>query len=82
MATGPDISIAADAPLAEALPRLTTGDVRRLLVVHDGRLAGLLSETDVLRVLEVRSRLAAPARRGAVPAAARVRQPTVQGRDR
>jgi Zn-dependent protease/CBS domain-containing protein len=60
--TSPDATIEATAPLAEALPRLTGGDLRRLLVVHDGRAVGLLSPTDVLRVLEVRTRAADPAR--------------------
>jgi CBS domain-containing protein len=70
MAAGPEVAIDAAAPLTDALPRLTAGDLRRLLVVHDGVLAGLLSATDVLRVLEVRSRVAAPERRRTVPAAA------------
>jgi CBS-domain-containing membrane protein len=82
MAIGPDIAIPADAPLTEALPRLTAGDLRRLLVVDDGRLAGLLSATDVLRVLEVRSRLAMPERRRAVPAAPYGSPTTVAGRHR
>jgi Zn-dependent protease/CBS domain-containing protein len=67
--TSPDATIEATAPLAEALPRLTGGDLRRLLVVHDGRAVGLLSPTDVLRVLEVRTRAADPARRRRAAAA-------------
>ena len=58
--------IAATALLTEALPRLASGELRRLLVVHDLQLVGLLSETDVMRVLEVRTRVASAAteRRG------------------
>jgi Zn-dependent protease/CBS domain-containing protein len=43
------------APVAEVLPRLATGRHRRLLVCRDGRLFGLLSLTDVMRVLEARA---------------------------
>jgi Zn-dependent protease/CBS domain-containing protein len=62
----------ADAPLAEVLPRLATSDLRRLLVCRDGRLAGLLSFTEVARLMEVRTRSAwpAPEDRGAAPAQA------------
>jgi Zn-dependent protease/CBS domain-containing protein len=56
-ATGPETAVDASTPLPEVLPQLTEGDVRRLLVMRDGRLAGLLSATDVLRVLDVRSRV-------------------------
>jgi Zn-dependent protease len=40
--------------LAEALAELGEGDVGRGLVVEDGRLAGLLSMTDVVHALELR----------------------------
>ena len=80
--TGPDVAIDADAPLTEALPRLTGGDLRRLLVVHHGRLAGLLSATDVLRVLEVRTRVVASERRGTAPVAAPTRPRPVLRPDR
>ena len=42
------------ARVADVLPRLATGRHRRLLVCRDGRLYGLLSLTDVMRVLEAR----------------------------
>jgi Zn-dependent protease len=58
-----EASIEASEPITEALPRLTSGDLRRLLVVDDGRLAGLLSPTDALRVVEVRTHAAAAAER-------------------
>jgi Zn-dependent protease/CBS domain-containing protein len=50
-----------DLPLSEALPRLAEGRLRRLLVCRDGFVEGLLSWTDVSRVLEVTSALEAPA---------------------
>jgi CBS domain-containing protein len=48
-------------PLSEALPRLAEGELRRLLVCRDGFVEGLLSWTDVSRVLEVTSALMEPA---------------------
>jgi Zn-dependent protease/CBS domain-containing protein len=42
-----------DAPAIDALAELSAGDVNRGLVVDDGRLAGLLSITDLARALEV-----------------------------
>ena len=69
----PEVTVAATAPLTEVLPRLTSGNLRRLLVVHDLEFVGLLSETDVMRVLEVRTRVASAAteRRRPQPTAAR-----------
>ena len=54
--------IDADTPLADALARLTTAPLQRLLVCRDGRLVGLLSLTDVARLIEARRRAAWPAR--------------------
>jgi len=54
--------IDADTPLADALARLTTAPLQRLLVCRHGRLAGLLSLTDVARLIEARTRSAWPAR--------------------
>ena len=62
MTPAPVVLIDAATPLAEALPRLTAGEPRRLLVADGGRLLGLLSATDVMRVLEVRIRVGAPTR--------------------
>jgi CBS domain-containing protein len=59
-------------PLADVLPRLASGDMRRLLVCRDGRLEGLLSPTDVMRVLEMRSSQGA-AQAGHRPAESRPR---------
>jgi Zn-dependent protease/CBS domain-containing protein len=42
-----------DEPAIDALARLSTSDVNRGLVVDNGRLAGLLSITDLARALEV-----------------------------
>jgi len=61
MIPGNEACIDPDTPLAEALPRLTTGELRRVLACRDGRLEGLLSLTDVARLMEVRSRSAWPA---------------------
>jgi Zn-dependent protease/CBS domain-containing protein len=61
METAAEACVDPAAPLAEVLPRLATGRLRRLLVCRDGRLYGLLSLSDAMRVLEVRSRLAEPA---------------------
>jgi Zn-dependent protease/CBS domain-containing protein len=41
------------APLEEVWPRLSTSPMRRALVVEHGRLVGLLSVTDVVRILDV-----------------------------
>ena len=54
--------IDADTPLADALARLTTAPLQRLLVCRHGRLVGLLSLTDVARLIEARRRSAWPAR--------------------
>jgi Zn-dependent protease/CBS domain-containing protein len=46
--------IDAGTPLSQAVPLLTESELRRLLVCRDGRLEGLLSLTDVARILEAR----------------------------
>jgi CBS domain-containing protein len=46
--TGPVVSVAADEPLPVAARRLTEAGVRRLFVVEDGRLTGVLSRRDLL----------------------------------
>jgi Zn-dependent protease/predicted transcriptional regulator len=46
--------VAADDHLADALERLREDDLRRALVLDDGRLVGLLSITDLARALELR----------------------------
>jgi len=56
-----EASVDPETPLSEALPRLAYGDLRRLLVMRDGRLVGLLSMTDVSRLLEVQEKLASAA---------------------
>jgi Zn-dependent protease len=72
MTSAREVTIAADTPLADALPRLTNG-LRRLLV-DDG---GLLSATDVMRVVEVRTRVPVPASDRAAPAVATGRPQTI-----
>ena len=54
-----DVCIDPDTPISEVLPQLAAGE-RRLLACRHGALLGLLSPTDVMRVLEVRTRLAEP----------------------
>jgi Zn-dependent protease/CBS domain-containing protein len=56
MAGASDVCVDPDTPISEVLPQLVAGE-RRLLACRQGRLLGLLSPTDVMRVLEVRTRL-------------------------
>jgi Zn-dependent protease/CBS domain-containing protein len=60
MAPADETCVDPDAPLSEVFPRLALGELRRLLVCRDGRLVGLLSFTDVSRLMEVRTRSAWP----------------------
>jgi Zn-dependent protease/CBS domain-containing protein len=60
MVPASEACVDAGAPLSEVLPRLATGELRRLVVCADGGLAGLLSFTDVARLMEVRTRAAWP----------------------
>jgi Zn-dependent protease/CBS domain-containing protein len=53
MSSGPRVVVHPDARLSDVLPALTADDLRRRLVSRDGGLEGLLSLTDVARVLEV-----------------------------
>lgn len=46
--TGPVMSVAVDEPLPAAARRLSEAGVRRLFVVEDGRLTGVLSRRDLL----------------------------------
>ena len=50
-------------PLSEALQRLSASQLQRLLVCDGGRLVGLLSLTDVVRLMQTRSRATWPTRR-------------------
>jgi CBS domain-containing protein len=54
MVPASDARLDADTPLSEALPRITGSRLRRLLVCRDRHLEGLLSLTDVVRILEAR----------------------------
>jgi CBS domain-containing protein len=56
-----EASVDPETPLSEALPLLAYGDLRRLLVMRDGRLVALLSLTDVSRLAEVQEKLASAA---------------------
>jgi predicted transcriptional regulator len=46
--------ISKDAPLLEALERVSQPSVGRLLVLEDGRLSGMITKTGLLRLLEIR----------------------------
>lgn len=46
---GPPVTVRPDAPLSLAARRLGRAGIRRLFVVEDGRLVGVLSRRDVLR---------------------------------
>jgi Zn-dependent protease len=63
-----DARLDADTPLSEALARITDSELRRLLVCRGRRLEGLLSLTDVARVLEARGAESTAAMTGAGPA--------------
>jgi predicted transcriptional regulator len=45
--------ISRDAPLLEAMERLSPAGVGRLLVLEDGRLSGMITKNGLLRLLEV-----------------------------
>jgi CBS domain-containing protein len=47
--TRPAVTIGADRPLSEAARRMTEARIKRLPVVEDGRLVGILTRTDVVR---------------------------------
>lgn len=51
---GDQIRITPDASLAEALQKMAHEETGRLIVMQNGKMAGLLTHTGVLRVLEVR----------------------------
>jgi signal-transduction protein with cAMP-binding, CBS, and nucleotidyltransferase domain len=56
-----DVCVTPDTPLSDVLMRLSGSEPRRLLVCRDGRVEGLLSLTDVARVLQQRMGTASPA---------------------
>jgi Zn-dependent protease/predicted transcriptional regulator len=56
-----ELTIAPDTPLSEALKRMSEANTGRLLVMDDGRMLGLLTETGLLRFLEIRRTLGRPA---------------------
>jgi CBS domain-containing protein len=47
--TSPVRRIAPDRPVAEAARRMLDGNVRRLAVVDEGRLVGIVSRADLVR---------------------------------
>jgi len=60
--TQPAISVAADAPLAEVVRLMERHRIKRLPVVENGRLVGLVTRTDLLRAVVARQ-AAAPVER-------------------
>ena len=66
--TGPD------EPLTSVLPRLSSSEDGRAVVVQEGRVIGILSPTDIARMLQVAD-LWSPGRGGADPRAPGVRNP-------
>ena len=62
MVPADEACIDADMPLSDALPRLTMAPLQRLLICRHGQLVGLLSLTDVARLVEAQSRSAGSAR--------------------
>jgi Zn-dependent protease/CBS domain-containing protein len=62
MVPADEVCVDAQTPLPEVLARLTTAPLQRLLVCRGGQLVGLLSLTDVARLIEARSRSDWPAR--------------------
>ena len=54
------VAVRSDDALEEASTMLFTSPLRRALVLDDGRLAGLLSATDVLRILEALGKAGPP----------------------
>ena len=60
--TQPAISVAADAPLAEVVRLMERHRIKRLPVVEKGKLAGLVTRTDLLRAVVARQ-AAAPVER-------------------
>jgi CBS domain-containing protein len=47
------VVLSPELPVVEALAAVGQSEVRRALVVEDGRLAGILSVADLMRALEV-----------------------------
>jgi Zn-dependent protease/CBS domain-containing protein len=47
-------AISKEAPLLQALERLSAPNVGRLLVLEDGRLSGMITKTGLVRLLEIR----------------------------
>jgi CBS domain-containing protein len=50
---GDGLVVDPDDALEDVWPELASSTLRRALVVHDGLLAGLLSATDVMRLIEI-----------------------------
>ena len=51
----PALTVAPDVEVHAAARQMLYGDVHRLFVEHDGKLAGVLSQTDLIRALALES---------------------------
>jgi Zn-dependent protease/predicted transcriptional regulator len=51
------VTVAASAPLTDALRRMSDADLGRLLVVDDGRIVGLITRTGITRFVQVKAEL-------------------------
>ncbi|HET8786572.1 MAG TPA: site-2 protease family protein [Candidatus Limnocylindrales bacterium] len=61
MSKAPDlVTVSPDMSLQDALERLAEGDFEQLPVVEDGKLVGLLTRADLLRVIQIRQVLDLP----------------------
>ena len=57
----PNITIAPDAPISDALHRMAEADVGRLLVMDNRRMIGLITRSAIARFVQLKAQLAAPA---------------------
>lgn len=48
------VGIEPDAPIAEAVKRLVEKDIGSLVVMHDGRMVGFITERDIMRGMHAR----------------------------
>src|SRR5690606_31808254 len=66
----PKITTAPEAPLVDALRRMSTSGVGRLLVLEDGELVGMITKEGLLRFVEARRLLGNPRSQDSTPALA------------
>jgi len=71
--TSPAISVAPDASLADVVNLMGRRSIKRVFVIDGGKLAGIVTRTDLLRALHARNALGAPS----VPADDRALRATI-----